>query len=105
MSYSAPECSTVTQSKWFMTKVMIALLVFPTLFSVYRLILEIPIYLILSRFANTASTTFIVANILIMLCALVASFSTCRLVWPKGTPKAKTDAPSALDTPKNENLN
>lgn len=62
------------------TKILIVLVVFPTMFVVARMILAFPVMLIFSavdpRFLN-------IVDIFISLASVSTSISVCRLVWPK----------------------
>lgn len=61
-------------------KILIVLVVFPTMFVVARLILAFPVYFIFSavdpRFLK-------IVDVLISLASVSTSVSVCRLVWPK----------------------
>lgn len=62
------------------TKILIVLVVFPTMYVVARLILAFPVYLIFSavdpRFLN-------IVDVFITLASISTAVSVCRLIWPK----------------------
>lgn len=62
------------------TKMLIVLVVFPTMYVVARLILAFPVNLIFSAVDPRFLT---IVDIFISLASVSTSVSVCRLVWPK----------------------
>lgn len=75
----------MTRQNALTTKVLIVLLVFPTMFVVARLILAFPVYLIFGTTTESAvDPRFLqIVDVFISLAAVSTSVSVCRLVWPK----------------------
>lgn len=67
------------------TKILIALLVFPTMYMVARLILAFPVMLIFGTTTESAvDPRFLkIVDVFISLASVSTSVSVCRLVWPK----------------------